>query len=290
MKLVRDEARDGWVFETEELSGFLLPFGERHGVKACVHKPTGIDVVHPSYDVLNLFLLFSTNLCMGQARQLERTAEQEGESVVVRFEPSQDHRARLTARYAFLEPNAIDLSITVASEWVYPAYELFLSNYFPPEFRPHVYVQGCPWSPRGGADEWIAPQVNDVFVGTGLVFPRDQHVAARSVDGRWNRIWALYQWNPQRYYAAPLMYQADPDYRVAAIMMTRPEDAFAAITGYDSPNLDDPFKGQNPLYFSLFGDDLLPGSERTVRVRFEVAALEDRAGTPSAAYRRFVEG
>ncbi len=290
MKLVHDAAQNGWSFGMEELSGFLLPFGQRHGVKTCVHKPTGLDVVHPDYDVLNMFLLFSTNLCMGQARTLERTAEQEGDSVVVRFERSDEHKARLTARYEFREPNIIDLSIAIASEWVYPAYELFLSNYFPPPFRPHVYVQGCEWSAGGGADEWIAPEVNEVFAGTGLVFPRDQHVSPRSVDGRWNRIWALYQWNPQRYYAAPLMYQADPDYRVAAVMMARPEDAFAAITGYDSPNMADPFKGQNPLYFSLFGDDLVPGSERTVRVRLQVAALEDRAETPLAAYREFVAG
>ncbi|MBI2299038.1 MAG: hypothetical protein HYU66_08870 [Armatimonadetes bacterium] len=275
MRLQYDPAREGWDFETDELRGFLLPTGQRHGVKTLVHKPTGLEVVHPSYDVLNMFLLFSTNLCMGQARTLERTSEREGNSVMVRFRPSAEFRAELTARYTFVEPNAIDLTIHLKSDWVYPAFELFLSNYYPPGWQPHAYVQGCEYSPHGGADEWIAPVANDVFLGTGLVFPRDQHVSPRSVDGRWNRIWALYQWNPQRYYARPLVSQTDPDRRVQALLMARPDDCFATVTGYSSTNMDDPFVSQNPLYLCLFGVDLLPGTERTVTARLAVVAGDE---------------
>lgn len=289
MSLQHDPERDGWALETDNLTGFLLPTGERHGIKTLVHKPTGIDVVHPDYDVLNMFLLFSTNLCMGQARQLERTVTQEGDSLVVHFQPSEEHRAELIARYTVLESaDAIDLSVTIKCDWVYPAYELFLSNYFPPDFQPHVYVEGSPYAEAAGEDEWIAPQVNDVFVGTGLVFPRDQHVSPRSVDGRWNRIWALYQWNPQRYYAAPVMYQADPGRKVAAVLMSRPEDCFAAVSGYNSSNMEDPFKSQNPLYLCLFGDDLLQGDERTVQVRLQVCDVEGDPDKPLALYEQFM--
>ncbi|MDW8368430.1 MAG: hypothetical protein RMK49_21505, partial [Abditibacteriales bacterium] len=70
----------GYNFETAEMKGWLLPEGQRHGVKTLVHKPTGIDVVHPQYDVLNLFLLFSTNHCMGTAREKERTVRAEGDT------------------------------------------------------------------------------------------------------------------------------------------------------------------------------------------------------------------
>jgi hypothetical protein len=288
MPLTYDSQREGWVFETEQLSGFLLPYGERHGIKTLVHKPTGLDVVHPKYDVLNLFLLFSTNLCMGQARQLERSVVQEGDSLVVSFAPSPEHKAELIARYTLVEPNAIDLTVTVRSQWVYPAYELFLSNYFPSAFRPHVYVKGSPYSAGGGADEWIAPQVNEVFVGTGLVFPRDQHAAVRPVDGRWNRLWALYQWNPQRYYAAPVLYQRAPGGEVAAVLMSRPQDCFAVVTGYDSPNLADPFKDQNPLYLSLFGQDLVIGSEMTAAARLVVGPVDKEGKQALAWYEEFM--
>lgn len=288
MLLQHDPDQNGWQFETELLKGFLLPFGARHGVKTLVHKPTGIDVVHERYDLLNLFLLFSTNLCMKAARDYDRTARQEGDGVVVDWPAAETHRCELQARYTFREPNLIDLEVTVRSQWVYPAYELFLSNYFPPTWQPHVYVQGCQWARGQGADEWIAPVYNDVFAGTGLVFPRDQHASVRSTDGRWNRIWALYQWNPQRYYAKPVMYQADPERKLAAVMMSRPEHAFAAITGYDSDDLTDPFKDQNPLYFSLFGDDLLIGTERTVKVRLAVIELDAEANRPLELYEEFL--
>ncbi len=282
-----DAERQGWSFETSELSGFLLPTGARHGLKSLVHKPTGLEVVHPKYDLFNLFLLFSTNLCMGTLRDWERSVAVEGDSLVVHWPANDQHRVDTEARFTPVEPNAVDLTIHIRSEWVYPAYELFLSNYFPPSFQPHAYVQGCTWSAGAGRDEWIAPRVNDVFVGTGLVFPRDQHVSPRSVDGRWNRIWALYQWNPQRYYARPVLYQADPARRLAAVLMARPEHCFAVVTGYDSDHLDDPFKDQNPLYLCLFGDDLLPGDERTVRARLALIPLDGTAGPVLDCYAAF---
>ena len=189
-----------------------------------IHKPTGTDVVHPKYDVLNLFLLFSTNLCMGTAREKARTVRAEADTIEVHWEPTDEHRVVLTARYQIKEPNIIDLTVTVQSQWPYPAYELFLSNYFPPEMQPHVYVAGSPYANPPDQPQWIAPVVNDVYVGTGLVFPRDQHAARRSVGGRWDRIWSLYQWNPQRYYALPLMFALDRERRVTAILMSRPED------------------------------------------------------------------
>jgi hypothetical protein len=287
MTLTHDPAQNGWHFETEELQGFLRPEGDRHGVKTLVHKPTGIDVVHPRYDVLNLFLLFCTNHTMGTAREKARTVRAEGDTVEVHWPPTDNHRAELTARYQVREPNVIDLTVTVRSRWPYPAYELFLSNYFDPAMQPYVYVQGSPYADPPNQPQWIAPVVNDVFVGTGLVFPRDQHAARRAVDGRWDRIWALYQWNPQRYYALPLAFQADPERRVAAALMSRPEDCFAVISGYDSPNSHDPFKDQNPLYLSLFGDDLVVGSERTVRARLQVTALDESLSQPLALYQAF---
>ena len=274
MALIHAASNDVWEFETEELRGFIQPYGERHGVKEVLHKPTGIQVVHPKFDVFNLFLLFSTNHWMGQARLLERSVRADGDSLEVRFEPNEEHKADLTATYHVREPNIIDLQVTVRSHWPYPAYEVFLSSYFDTSMVPHVFVAGGQFADPPDQDQWIAPVLSDVFVGTGLVFARDQHAARRSTDGRWDRIWGTYQWNPQRFYARPLMCQTDPANRVAAVLMSNPEDCYAVISGYDTPNLADHFKDQNPLYLSLFGDDLVPGSGRTVRARFQVTETD----------------
>jgi hypothetical protein len=287
MSLSYDAANDIWTLETEELTGTLQPQGQRHGLKTLVHRPTGIDVVHPDYDVLNLFLLFATNRCMGQARTLERTVEGGDGALTVHWPATDEHNAELTAVYRLVEPNMVDLSVTVCSNWPYPAYEVFLSNYFPPEFQPWVYLQPCPYVDPPDQPQWVAPQVSDVFAGTGLVWPRDFNCSPRSVDGRWTGIWALYQWNPQRFYELPLMMQVHPDGELAAVMMSRPEHCYAVVSGYNSGNMDDPFKSQNPLYFSLFGDDLAPGDERTARVRLAVIELDDEMKRPLELYKSF---
>ena len=111
---------------------------------------------------------------------------------------------------------------------------------------PHVYVAGSAFADPPDQPQWIAPVLSDVFVGTGLVFARDQHAARRSTDGRWDRIWGTYQWNPQRYYARPLMCQTDPDSRVAAVLMSRPEDCYAVDLRLRHPEPRGSFQGPEP--------------------------------------------
>ena len=288
MSLTHDPEKNVYHFETGDLKGFIDPEGQRHGVKELVHKPTGFQVVHPKFDLLNLFLLFSTNHYRGTAREKERTVKAERDTLEVHWAPTDDHKAQLTASYRIVEPNLIDLDVTVRSNWPYPAYEVFLSSYFDLSMRPYVYVQGSPFDDPPDQPRWIAPTVNDVFVGTGLVFPRDQHAARCSVDGRWDRIWSLYQWNPQRYYELPIIMQADTERGIAAVLMSRPGDCYAVISGYESDNMNDPFKDQNPLYLSLFGDDLRSGDERTVRTRFAVTEIDEAMSQPLALYDAFI--
>jgi hypothetical protein len=260
----------------------------RHGIKSLIHSPTGAEVVHEKYDLLNLFLLFAKNRCMGAARDYERTIEVAGDRATITWPANETHQAEVIAVYELSGPNTIDLSVTVRSQWPYPKYEVFLSNYFNRSMRPHVYLQECPWVDPPDAPQWAAPVANDVFAGTGLVFPRDFHAARNSVDGRWTGIWALYQWNPQRMYELPLCMQADADTGVAAVLMSRPEDCYAVVTGYADAHPDDPFGNQNPMYLSLFGEDLSPGDESTADVRLAIIELDDEMQRPLEAYEKFV--
>ncbi|MGC9318613.1 MAG: hypothetical protein ACP5KN_11350 [Armatimonadota bacterium] len=287
MPFEHDAETGWWRFETDELEGMLEPEGSRHGIKTLTHRPTGVDVVHPDYDVLNLFLLFSTNKCMGTVRDYERKVQAQGESLTVHWPANDDHHAAVTAVYEIVGGAVIDLTITLQSEWAYEAYELFLSSYFDPAMSPHVYLQGSPYTDPPDQAQWVATEVNDVYVGTGLVFPRDWHCSKRPVDGRWTGLWAMYQWNPQRFYELPICMQVDPETNVAAVLMSRPEECFAVVSGYASDNPNDPFAVQNPLYLSLFGGDLLPGDERTAHVRLAITELDDAMQRPLELYEQF---
>lgn len=277
-----------WHFETGEMAGRLDPTGARHGVKTLTHKASGVDVVHEKYDLLNLFLLFAQNRCMGSAREHSREYHPEGDRISVCWPANDTHQADLTAAYEISGPNTIDLTITVKSRWPYPKYEVFLSNYFNVAMNPYVYLRKCPYVDPRDAPQWAAPVASDVFAGTGLVFPRDFHAARNSVDGRWTGIGALYQWNPQRMYELPICMQVDAQSGVAAVLMSRPGDCYAVVTGYADAHPDDPFGNQNPMYLSLFGEDLSPGDERTARVRLAVVELDDAMQRPLKLFEAFI--
>lgn len=280
-----------FTFETDEIKGVIQPNGAYHGVAQLLHKPTGVEVVHPKYSVLNLFFLFSVNLKIGVPRGWEREVSPEGNAVELRWAPNDEHLGELVARYEVKEPNLVDLTVTVRSQGIYRGYELFLSSYFDPSLCPHVCLVGSPYSRAPGEPQLVRLVVNEAFEGTGLVFARDAHAARLCVDGRWDRRerkMPTAQWCPVRYYAYPFGFQARLERGMAAVLMSRPQDCFAVISGYDTDNEDDPFKSQNPLYLSLFGRDLLPEEEYTAKVRLVVTPLDEAMSQPMAFYQAFI--
>src|SRR5262245_26642130 len=91
-----------------------------------------------------------------------------------------------------------------------------------------------------------------------------------------------------RYYAYALGFQAHREKGVAAVLMSRPQDAFAVITGYHTSNPNDAWENQNPMYLSLFGDNFLPGDERTAKVRLAVTSIDKAMKQPLKLYESFL--
>src|ERR1043166_7535920 len=274
-------------FETDEMKGVLQADGDRHGVRQLLHKPSGVEIVNSDLMVLNLFRLFAVHLGMGTPRLFKRTWKVDGNAVEISWPRTDEHHADLVARYEVHEPNLVDLTITVRSQGTYAAYELFLSDYFNTSLRPHLYVKGNPQGPTPEKPELIAPKGNDVTRSLGLVFPRDFFAAQRTGDGRWERDemgMPITRLAAMRYYAYPFAFQGDTERGMAAVLMSRPQDAFAVITGYDTDDPKDAWKNQNPMYLSLFGNDLLPGDERTVKVRLAATRLDKAMTQPLKHY------
>ena len=81
---------ENWDFETTDLKCSFQPEGEKNGLKSLIHKSTGVDVVHSKYNwSLNLFMLFSNNLCMGQARLIDRTFQVERDKISISYSPEE---------------------------------------------------------------------------------------------------------------------------------------------------------------------------------------------------------
>ena len=274
-------------FETSEICGSIRAEDAYHGVARLIHKPTGVQVIDPRYSALNLFKLMSVNQVMGQPRQMARTVTVGPKCVEVKWVATQSHHAAIIARYEVIEPNAVDLTVTVRSAGTYRGYELFLSSYFDKALRPHVYLQPG----RRKAPSLVVPTLNDVFRGTVLVFPRDAHAAGRCLDGRWDRneqSTPTVQMCPVRHYQHCLAFQADADNQLAVVLMSAPRHCYAISTRYHADNQTDRLTSYSAFDLSLFGDDLLPDQERTVKVRLALTKLDDDLSEPLELYRAFL--
>jgi len=278
---------DAFDFKTDRMEGTVGLVGAYHGVTRLVDRGSGRQVIDPRYSALNLFKLMSVNQIMGQPRTMERTIEVGPDRVEVSWAATDGHKAQITARYEVVRPNAVDVTVTVRSQGAYRGYELFMSNYFDKALRPHVYLE----SRAGQEPELVLPMASDVFRGTVLVFPRDAHSGRRCVDGRWERNeWStpIVQMCPVRHYAHCLALLTDPEEQLGVVLMAHPRHCYAISTRYFAEDDADRLTTYSAFDFSLFGDDLLPGDERSVKVRLALVPLD---GDPSRAlelYRGFV--
>jgi hypothetical protein len=274
---------NSFEFETEQMQGTIRLDGPYHGVTRLLDKRTGRQVIDPRYSALNLFRLMSVNQLMGEPRKMARTVAIEPHSVRVSWQATETHRGEISAKYEVAAQNAIDVTVTVKSQGTYPGYVLFMSSYFDKALRPHVHLQTL----RGETRSLVVPTVNDVFRGTLLVFPRDAHAARRGLDGRWDP--RTIQLCPVRHYLHCMAYLADPDDRLAVVLMSRPRDCYAISTRYHADNDADRLTPYSAFDLSLFGDDLVPGDERTVTVRLALTAPGDDHSQPLELYRAFLK-
>ena len=70
--------------------------------------------------------------------------------------------------------------------------------------------------------------------------------------------------------------------------MSHPRDCFALSTRYHADQDADRLTTYSAFDLSLFGDDLLPRDERTVKVRLAVTPLDRDLSHPLKLYRAFI--
>lgn len=290
-----------YAFETAEIQGTLRPGNEfpHHGLTQLVHKATGVEFVHPLYAILNLYRFMHHDPAgatgmdsdLGNPRQGERDVEADDVSVTLRWALQDPTHPEMAIRYEIAEPATIDMTVTVTPNASARDFEALLACYFDPVHVPHVYLARDRFELEdepgrfGDEPELASVVVNPIFRGGVLVYPRDEDAVGISVDGRWRDI---ARFSPVRRYKLPVCFQADRQQRVAAVLMSRPEDCFAVSSGYDSPDARDRFHKHNPLYLSLFGGTLEPRVLRTARARLVVTELDEDLSQPLEHYAVFL--
>ncbi|WP_298865626.1 hypothetical protein [uncultured Gimesia sp.] len=282
-----NSTQDSFDFETKQMSGTIRLDGAYHGVTRLTDKRTGKQVIDTRYSALNFYKLMSVNQVMDEPRKMARTIKFGADWVEVNWAATESHQGVLTARYEVSEPNVIDLTLILKSSGTYSAYEVFMPNYFDKALIPHVYL----WTRGRRANELVLPSVNDVFRETVLVFPRDAHASRHCIDGRWDRS----EWNrstvqmcPVRHYARCLAFMTDQEKKLGVVLMSRPQDCYAISTRYHADNDADRLTSYSAFDFSLFGDNVISGDERTVRVRLALTPLDSELSQPLKLYQTYL--
>jgi len=283
------DPENGFSFETAQVTGSIQPEGSYHGVNRFSLKQTGQQVIDPRYSALNLFKLMARNQYMGKPRSIERTIKLISDAVEMTWLPTQQHKAEITARYEVSGPASVDLTVTVRSKGTYPAYEIFIPSYFDKALRPYLYLKQAR-SPRHPPD-LVVPMVNDLYRGTLLVFPRDIHAARVSMDGRWDRNEFkadIAPITPVRHYAHCFAFLADADKTFAVVVMANPRDCYAISARYHADVLEDRMTSYSAVDFCMFGENLLPGQQRSSRLRLALTPLDNEMSQPLQLYRKFI--
>jgi hypothetical protein len=278
-------------FQTEAIQGTIRLDGAYHGVTRLIDRRTGRQFIDSRYSALNLFKLMAVDQAMDMPRTMKRTVQVFPTALEVKWAATESHQGEIAARYEVREPNAIDLTVTVRSMGTYPGYEVFVSSYFDKALQPNVYLQPSPRGPAATDAELVLPAYNDAFRGTVLVFPRDAHAARRCVDGRWDRSersTPTVQMCPVRRYGHCLALVADPEKQMGVVLMSSPWHCYAISTRYHAAEQKQRLTDYSAFDLSLFGDDLLPGDERTARLRLALTPLDKDLSQPMILYRAFL--
>lgn len=282
-----NSTQDSFDFDTKQMSGTIRLDGAYHGVSKLIDKRTGKQVIDSRYSALNFYKLMSINQVMDEPRKMARMIKSGDHWVEVTWPATDSHQGELTARYEVSSPNSIDLTLTLQSKGTYSAYEVFMPNYFDKSLQPHIYL----WTRGRRAEELVLPRVNDVFRETVLVFARDAHASRHCIDGRWDRS----EWNrstvqmcPVRHYARCLAFMVDKEKTLGAVLMSTPQDCYAISTRYHADNDADRLTSYSAFDFSLFGVNVIPGDQRTVRVRLALTDLDKEMSQPLKLYQAFL--
>ena len=289
--LVRTGTSNTFNFETATMTGSISDDGAYHGVTHLVDKHSGRELTDKRYSALNLFRLFSVNLGMGTPRSMDRKVSATKTAVEIIWPATDAHQGELTARYEVRDPDTIDLTVTLRVRGTYAGYELLMPSYFDKVMRPHVYLKRRAISTKPTEVDLVVPTFSEVFRGCGLVFPRDAHAAKRPFDGRWER--SEYKmptapFLPMRHYAHPLAFMTDPEKKLAVVLMMRRENCSAISARYFSERDEERATSYSAFDFLVFGDDLLPGDERTAKIRLVLTPLDAEMSQPLKLHQKFL--
>lgn len=270
-KLAFVAAGQEFTFDTGALRGTLRGGGQSKGLIPAFDCASGAALAK-SLGLFSHYRLLDDHARYGKAAwDWGSEAKRVGDGAVeVRWTADDAHPFDMMAVYRWNAPNALDLTTRVTARKELKRFEVFLASYF--EGFPTTVVYA------GEKPAFITAAKE---AGKWHMFPRDEAAVKTIQDGRWKHPPSPVEWTIRPRLAAPLAIRRDVERGLAAVLMTRPEDAFAVACPQDE-------EGHRSLYFSLFGRDLKGGESVEAKSRLIVGRdiTDEKAVELYAAFRK----
>lgn len=239
-----------WTFDpnTLRMSGgpltaLLRPVGDMHGV--VIEKMGDVaSPVAPNRAFLNLeHYLEAGRWAEYLPRRLDHSVTMDRRHLTIHFPQPPDWPVRSELTYTFAHYPAIDARLDFTFAGKLTGFEVYFTSYFAPQYERSIRVNG----------KWVRPEISK---SEQLLIPRDDQVAARYGDGRWDFLKGRTRLADYRF-DLPVMISRDDATGWTIVQMIEP-DACTHI----APNRF--AVGHN---FIIGGWDVKAGDKRSARIR-----------------------
>ncbi len=212
--------------------------------------------------LFNFYRVFVTNQRFGESMRSvqSKTELLDGKTMKVLWEADEAHPFVLSTVYQWVNPQTLDLHISVEAKQTLPDFEIFLSSYLTDKF-PESYV----YAQTEEGDKFLPTPMD---AGVWQAFPRDEQAISIIRDGRWAIPPSPVDWAIRPFYKEPIIYRMNSDTKVAVVQMAQKKDCFAVLT---------PHAGEQhySMYFSLFGKTLETGQIVSTTVRMIITPMSE---------------
>lgn len=245
-----DTSKPAWKFDpnslkisSEHITGFLRPVGEMHGL---VIEQMGDDASPVAKD--RAFLNLEHYLEAGRwaeylPRQLDHTVTMNANRLSIQFPQPKDWPVKSTLTYTWTTPDAIDAKLNFTFTGEMTQFEVYFTSYMASQYERSIRVN----------NEWVRPKISD---SEQLLIPRDDRIAGRYEDGRWDFLKGRTRLSDQRF-DLPITVSRDDATGWTIVQMIEP-----ATCTHIAPNRF--AVGHN---FIIGGWDVKAGETRSARIR-----------------------
>ena len=250
---------------------------ERHGVVSLTTGEGHPNVVRELYFLMNVYRVLADKKLHAIARDEPFETQRRENGMTLHWQANETLPLEMRADYCMESDGDLTLDFWVRAARDVEDLEISVSSYFDFAYEPFGVLDIVSQDDERKSQPILWKAEDQAFVrGHYIHLPRDDKGTLLRLDGRWNddngKTIAPAVYGPQfampvAVMAAPNLVNGNDETGITIVQSTTREVCAAISLTYSSDNQKDNIRNHNATYFSLFGESLKAGEERTATIR-----------------------